>query len=314
MLANHFMRRHADDMGLPINSAREILKATVPPATARGKGVGPEATPTIAGMWLLGCLSGAALMQAGHAARRLRVLPNEADETESFGDVVVGALADATSAAALVHVEVRQGPHPEAMAVYHDGRTVRFVTPADAAALADRDARGCMAEFRLLPGKTLARMARDIATATKADASVPLPPVPTEASATAALPAEVERDLGDILEEWTDAAGWDERGVLLERLAAGLSASWPEGDAERRAADITASTMLLTSLLEQLGERDITHPSQAAAYRVAAHPAWRNAAIRWFAGADADAAEAAVEKHPALMSLALRMMSKAPVR
>jgi hypothetical protein len=106
----------------------------------------------------------------------------------------------------------------------------------------------------------------------------PIPAIPTISSATANLPALVDAGLEAFMDAWLDAATWRDRMDLADAIFA----DWADVPATLFRAQ--AGSRLLTSLLEQLGERSIECAEAAALYRVADHDCWRIAACRWFAG------------------------------
>lgn len=132
--------------------------------------------------------------------------------------------------------------------------------------------------------------------------SVPLPAIPTERSATVALPSEIETGLENhYLDGWL-VGPWPVRFATARQYLAAFAA-----DPDENPLKVEAGVRMLTYLLEQLGERDITCVEQAALYRCTCHPQWVAAATLWL-GAHGEVFEEFVDAEPAWTLFGIRFL------
>jgi hypothetical protein len=111
---------------------------------------------------------------------------------------------------------------------------------------------------------------------------LPLLPVPRAESVYARLP--VEMDVREVCDSWitcvADCHRWYDRAEALQELVAVNRHSWCS--LPREAAGFGLSLML-TAVLENLGETEIDCLEAAAFYALATHDQWRLSAIAWLA-------------------------------
>jgi hypothetical protein len=115
--------------------------------------------------------------------------------------------------------------------------------------------------------------------------SVPLPFIHSERRALLALPEFAETELDRIVDLTADALSWEI-----------VSAFWRHP--HKSTFEVEATTRMLTSIGEHLGERSVDRIEAAAFYRVTMHASWRQAATRWFNAADTDAISTFIDRNP----------------
>jgi hypothetical protein len=133
-----------------------------------------------------------------------------------------------------------------------------------------------------------------------------LPVVAPAESVSASLPFDLAHDLGLVLNV-AHPASWAVRADVLRDALLPVSAA---ADEDAEALQLLASRRLVTSLLEQFRERELTDVGQAVFYRLAVHPAWQAAAMDFLTAVDPAVMDAWYDANPGIAWWSGRIMAR----